>query len=122
MLYIETPKDAELYANYLVKLGIKYAKIMLGNYEVGLSELEDMIDKRGMSDLRLVRIVDSYFPSSGTYSSATTFCLNFHLYFYVCGSFGEVSSNRGCPRCPSSAFPSYYPRSSDQLAPGSVLT
>ena len=46
-------------------------------------------------------------PLSGTYFSAVSFCLNFYLYFYVCGrlvtflNLGEVALCRGCPGVPA---------------------
>ena len=47
-------------------------------------------------------------PLCGTYSSATSFCLNFYLCFYVCGrlvsflNLGAVAFCRGHPKCPRS--------------------
>lgn len=60
---IESEQDAELYANYLTKLGIKYAKFMLGNYEIGERDLEHMIETRIITDSRLKGIVDELFPA-----------------------------------------------------------
>ena len=63
-------------------------------------------------------------PLSGTYSSVVSFCLNFYLYFYVCGrlvmflSLGEVTLSRGCPMYPSSTLPSRHLVARDQLVPG----
>lgn len=59
---IESEQDAELYANYLSKLGIKYAKFMLGNYEISERDLECMIETRNISDLRLKKIIEGFFP------------------------------------------------------------
>lgn len=64
---IENEQDAELYANYLSKLGVKFAKIMLGNYEISERDLECMIETRMISDLRLKKIVDEYFPAESEY-------------------------------------------------------
>ena len=64
---IENEHDAELYANYLSKLGIKFAKIMLGNYEISEHDLELMIESRRIPDSRLKKIVDEYFPSGNEF-------------------------------------------------------
>lgn len=59
---IENEQDAKLYANYLTKLGIKYAKFMLGDYEISDKDLEMMIENRNISDQRLLDIVNKFFP------------------------------------------------------------
>ena len=77
------------------------------------------------SPLHLVVLLGLYLvPSSGTYSSAISFCLNVYLYFHVCEKLvvflglGEVALCRGCPMCPRSTLLSPHPRARDQLVPG----
>ena len=55
-------EDAALYANYLGKLGIKYAKIMLGNYEIDLNMLTCILRSGNTADEKLNVILDKYFP------------------------------------------------------------
>lgn len=64
---IKNAQDANLYANYLAKLGIKYAKIMLGNYEVSEQDLVYMINTRDISDPRLDEIVNRIFPKGDVF-------------------------------------------------------
>lgn len=60
---IENPQDASLYANYLTKLGIKYAKVMLGNYEFTIENLEEVINAGGYTDKRINNVICSFYPN-----------------------------------------------------------
>lgn len=60
---IRNEKDASLYANYLAKLGIKYAKIMLGNYEIDIESLKAILRHGNTDDIRLNEILDEFFPN-----------------------------------------------------------
>lgn len=60
---INNQEDASLYADYLGSLGIKQAKIMLGNYEVCAEDLCDMLRNRYYTeDERIKDIVIKYYP------------------------------------------------------------
>ncbi len=59
---VATVSDASLYANYLAKLGIKFAKFMLGNYEIDDVALKNILKVGNTSDQRLNVILDEYFP------------------------------------------------------------
>lgn len=80
--------------------------------------------------LLLLVVIQSLYPvpSSGTYSSTISFCLNFCLYFYACGrfitflDFVDVAHCRWYPMYPSSILPSQHPRAGDWPVPGWVPT
>lgn len=78
---IENEQDAELYANCLAKLGIKYAKFMLGNYEISEHDLEYMIETRSCVDSRVEEIIDEIFPRNSEFDKSScedkfSACLN----------------------------------------------
>lgn len=60
---INKQEDASLYADYLKSLGIKQAKIMLGNYEMSSDDLCGMLrNKYYTEDARIKDIVVNHYP------------------------------------------------------------